>query len=99
MKKPLTRRSFLHVSAGTTGAAMAYRYIPLESIAIPPKTAVPPSDRLRLGIIGVGMQGSPLLGTAVSLPGVECVAAADLYDGRHLHAQEIVGSKIKTTRK
>jgi aerobic-type carbon monoxide dehydrogenase small subunit (CoxS/CutS family) len=45
------------------------------------------------------MQGSNLLTTAVSLPGVQCVAAADLYDGRHTLAKEIAGNKIKTTRK
>src|SRR5205814_8814621 len=48
---------------------------------------------------GVGMQGSGLLTNAITLPGVECVAAADLYDGRHTLAREIAGSKIKTTRK
>jgi predicted dehydrogenase len=35
------------------------------------------------------MQGAPLLTTAISLPGVECVAACDLYDGRHTLAREI----------
>jgi len=54
---------------------------------------------VRFGIIGVGMQGSGLLATAVSLPGVECVAASDLYDGRHVLAKEIAGPKITTTRR
>jgi predicted dehydrogenase len=57
-----------------------------------------PSERVRFGIIGVGMQGNGLLSTAISLPGVECVAAADLYDGRHTLAKEIAGPKITTTR-
>jgi predicted dehydrogenase len=35
------------------------------------------------------MQGSGLLATAITLPGVECVAACDLYDGRHTLAREI----------
>src|SRR5258706_13282223 len=42
------------------------------------------------------MQGSGLLRDAIQLPGVECVAACDLYDGRHLLAQEIVGKKMRT---
>ena len=45
------------------------------------------------------MEGSGLLTTAVKLQGVECVAAADLYDGRHELATEIVGKPIKTTRR
>ncbi|MGB8321406.1 MAG: Gfo/Idh/MocA family oxidoreductase [Candidatus Acidiferrum sp.] len=96
----MTRRKFLHATAGTTGAIVASRSILLGSAPIPSASeVVPPSDRLRLGIIGVGMQGSPLLATSVSLPGVQCVAACDLYDGRHTLAKEIAGNNIKTTRK
>jgi predicted dehydrogenase len=54
---------------------------------------------IRFGIIGIGMQGSGLLGNAISLPGVECVGAADLYDGRHMLAQQITGNpNLFTTR-
>ena len=62
--------------------------------------AVPHSERVRLGIIGIGMQGSGLLPNAISLPGVECVGAADLYDGRHTLAKEITGNpNLPTTRR
>ena len=33
------------------------------------------------------------------MPGVECVAACDLYDGRHTLAKEIVGPNLPTTRR
>jgi predicted dehydrogenase len=56
-------------------------------------------ERVRFGIIGIGMQGSGLLSTAVALPGTDCVAASDLYDGRHTLAKEIAGPKIRTTRR
>jgi len=52
-----------------------------------------PSDKVRFGIVGVGMEGTGLLTTAVQLPGVECAAACDLYDGRHELAREIVGNR------
>jgi predicted dehydrogenase len=96
-----TRRQFLHQTAGTAGALAVSRNFLIEPEYIPTalEAAVPASDRLRLGIIGVGMQGSGLLANAIGLPGVECVAAADLYDGRHTLATEIVGKKIYTTRK
>jgi predicted dehydrogenase len=98
-KRRLTRRDFMWRTAGVTGAALAARsYLldpePLHAALHP----LPPSDTLRLGIIGVGMQGSGLLRTAIQLPGVECVAACDLYDGRRELAKEIVGKEIPTTR-
>jgi predicted dehydrogenase len=89
-----TRRSFLQNSAGL----LAANTVLLESAPAPEQTA--PSDRVRFGIIGIGMQGSGLLATAVSLPGVECVAAADLYDGRHTLAREIAGNaSLPVTRR
>src|SRR5258707_14372287 len=100
MKKDLSRRQFLHRPAGPAGALAASPTIFLEPEHIPlPLQSAPPSDRLRFGIIGIGMQGSGLLHDAVQLPGVECIAACDLYDGRHTLAQEIVGKKIPTTRR
>jgi predicted dehydrogenase len=98
-KKEMTRRSFLQATAGTTGAMIAAKQIVLEPERIPyPWEMAAPSDRVRFGIIGVGMQGNGLLSTAITLPGVECVAAADLYDSRHTLAKEIAGSQMKTTR-
>ena len=100
MKKDFSRREFLQRSAGATGAYVAARTMILDPEKIPLSSgAVPPSDRVRFGIIGVGMQGSGLLSNAIQLPGVECVAAADLYDGRHTLAKEIAGAKITTTRR
>src|SRR6266702_4563311 len=100
MKKDFSRREFLQRSAGATGAYVAARTMILDPEKIPLSSgAVPPSDRVRFGIIGVGMQGSGLLANAIQLPGVECVAADDLYDGRHALAKEIAGGKITTTRR
>src|SRR3977135_2592966 len=99
MTKDLSRRQFLQRSAGVTGAFVATRTFFLEPESIPSSTmAVAASDRVRFGIIGVGMQGSGLLTNAIQLPGVECVAACDLYDGRHTLAKEIAGSQVTTTR-
>lgn len=101
MRKPLvSRRQFLLTSAGAAAASVAAKRIILEPdplVAAP--ASGPPSDRVRFGIVGVGMEGTGLLTTAVALPGVECVAACDLYDGRHELAKEIAGKSIRTTRR
>src|SRR5438552_6929145 len=85
-----TRRKFLGVSAAAASASLATKTLllspePLLAFARP----VSSSDRVRFGMIGVGMQGSGLLADSMELPGVECAAACDLYDGRHTLAREI----------
>src|SRR5579864_5408589 len=96
----LSRRAFLHTTAGAAGASLLASSSILEAEPIPSASqAAPASDRVRFGIVGVGMEGSGLLTTAIQLRGVECVAAADLYDGRHELAKEIVGKPIRTTRR
>jgi predicted dehydrogenase len=101
MKKAiLSRRAFLRATAGAAGASLVAGPTLLESeTPLAADQAVAPSDRVRFGIVGVGMEGSGLLTTAVQLAGVECVAAADLYDRRHDLAKEIVGKPIRTTRR
>ncbi|MGO8814859.1 MAG: Gfo/Idh/MocA family protein [Terriglobia bacterium] len=99
-KSRLSRRDFMRRTAAAAGAGLASKTILLDpGPAYGAGAAVPPSDTLRFGIIGIGMQGSGLLHGAITHPGVECVAACDLYDGRHVLAQEIVGKPITVTRR
>jgi predicted dehydrogenase len=96
----LSRRAFLQTTAGAAGASLLAQSNLLDADPIPSAAqSSPASDRVRFGIVGVGMEGSGLLSTAIQLRGVECVAAADLYDGRHELAKEIVGKPIRTTRR
>ena len=102
MKKDLTRREFLNRTAAAAGALATTNTIFLRDprLEAAPYPHVPPSDRLRFGIIGIGMEGSGVLSNAVQLPGVECVAACDLYDGRHTLAREITGKpNLPATRR
>jgi predicted dehydrogenase len=101
MKKDLSRRKFLQRTAGAVAAlsaadAIFLRDPRMEAASYP---QVPPSDRVRFGMIGIGMQGSGLLANAIQLPGVQCVAACDLYDGRHRLAREIIGVNVPATRR
>ncbi|HSS95621.1 MAG TPA: Gfo/Idh/MocA family oxidoreductase, partial [Terriglobales bacterium] len=90
-----SRRKFLGVSAAVAGAGLAAKAFVLD-----PLPMFADSDtRVRFGIIGVGMQGSGLLSNSIQLPGVECIAACDLYDGRQTLAKEIAGPNLFTTRR
>ena len=99
-KDMFSRRRFLGLSA-TAAGSLATKTIWLDPDplwAMP--QAIAPSDRVRFGIIGIGMQGSGLLANSIELPGVECVAACDLYDGRHTLSKEIVNNpSLPTTRR
>jgi predicted dehydrogenase len=97
--KDFSRREFLQTSAVAAGSLLAMTTAKADNTIIldPHPSAGPaqstvPSDRIRFGIIGIGMQGSGLLAEAITLPGVECVGAADLYDGRHTLAREITNN-------
>jgi predicted dehydrogenase len=97
MNSSILRRTFLStggLSIAAVATAGARQAAPQSS-----KTELS-GERIRFGIIGVGMEGSGLLENAISLPGVECVAAADLYDGRHTLARQITGNaNLFTTRR
>ena len=100
MKIRSSRRQFLQASAAVVGGSLAVYRIPLMAEPLGGSTQqVAASDRVRFGMVGVGMQGSGLLSTAIALPGVQCAAACDLYDGRHVRAREIAGANLKTTRR
>ena len=95
-----SRREFVGTSAVAAGVSLAGKTLgPLPPNLLPDPKAVAASDRVRFGMIGIGMQGSGLLSEAIRLPGVECAAACDLYDGRHTLAREIVRADLPVTRR
>lgn len=55
-------------------------------------------DTIRLALIGAGIQGQGDMHTALQVPGVKLVAAADCYDGRLAHVKELWGADVFTTR-
>ncbi|MBV9480144.1 MAG: Gfo/Idh/MocA family oxidoreductase [Acidobacteria bacterium] len=88
-RPPWSRRQFLGVTTAVAGASLAAKTILLHPDPLFAGQDLTSGSRLRFGIIGVGMQGSGLLANAIQLPGIECIAACDLYDGRHTLAREI----------
>jgi predicted dehydrogenase len=99
-QKNCSRREFLGLGAAAAGASLAAKpMVSLPRTLILAPDAGPASDRVRFGMVGVGMQGNWLLSESIRLPGVECAAACDLYDGRHTLAREIVRADLPVTRR
>ena len=102
MNRPAwTRRDFIRVGTGATAAGMTAKFTLLEPgplLASP--NPVAPSDTVRFASIGTGVRGCELLQASLHVPGAQCVAACDLYDSRHIAAQESVKNPtLPTTRK
>lgn len=92
-----SRRDFIKLtSAATLVAASSTTILAAEDTGSPVR--VSPSDKIRLGLIGAGGQGMGDTREALKIPGVELIAAADLYDGRLARAKEIWGDQLFTTR-
>jgi predicted dehydrogenase len=90
---PISRRHFL----SSTGVASALALAP-ESYAQDSPKPVSANDRINVACIGFGIMGQGDVRTAVSIPGVQLVAVADVYEGRLTLARERYGKDIFTTR-
>jgi len=84
-----TRRHFLGSVAGASLAG--------ELLAEAPQT-VSPNDRIRVALIGNGIQGSGDARTSLATGGVELVAVSDVYQGRLIRAKEVWGDHLFTSR-
>jgi predicted dehydrogenase len=79
-KARIDRRSFLKTAAAAGAAAMAPTIIP--SSALGRDGAVPPSERIVLGGIGIGSRGTYDLGCFLDQPDVQFVAVCDIKQAR-----------------
>lgn len=91
-----SRRKFLKVAAGTAIAASS-RTAVLPARSYESARQVAANDRIRLATIGMGIIGFEDTQTALKIPGVEFVAAADCYKGRLARAKEVFGREVDTT--
>jgi predicted dehydrogenase len=94
-----TRRQFIRIGTGAAavGAAGKFTLLQPKPLWASPRP-VAPSDTVRFASIGTGVRGCELLQASLRVPGIECVAACDLYDSRHIAAQEAVNKQVPTTR-
>ena len=100
---PLSRRSFV---GGLAASALAAGATPRVLSAddrrtvqtLTPRRYQSANDQIQLAVIGAGGMGMADVQTALQVPGVKLVAAADCYDGRLEQAREVHGSDLFVTR-
>ncbi|MHA4809653.1 Gfo/Idh/MocA family protein [Flavitalea flava] len=106
-RKNQSRRQFLHQAGGATllfsGLSSLAAQEAAETRILAAEKRISPNDTLRIGVIGMGIMGHNDLRTALKVPGIEWVAASDLYTGRLERAKEISkkaypGQELFTTR-
>jgi predicted dehydrogenase len=99
MNDHINRREFIRRSGLVTAGTVALRSgNKIVWASDPGPASVPPSERVRVGVIGIGMRAMGVTGSFVVAPGVELVAVADVYDGRLTRAKELFGEKLETTK-
>ena len=70
----------------------------MEERVLAVKKRITANDKIRIAVIGTGIQGHADLESALKVPGVEIGAAADLYTGRLQRMKEMYGKDLFTTR-
>lgn len=91
------RRTFLKAIAASIGGAAMLSELPWLSPlrAAPPGAS--PSDRVRLGLIGIGSRGAFLMDHLLKTPGVEIAAVCDDYGPNLERAHAATGGKAFAT--
>ncbi len=100
-----SRRTFVKSLAAASGVAAglprtlaADRRRPMRRRRRRSEPAAAPSDRIGLAVIGAGGMGMADVETALSVPGVELVAACDVFDGRLDAVRQRHGAAVPVTR-
>jgi predicted dehydrogenase len=87
----LDRRTFLKNASLAAGATKLH-ILEASAEAITQQAATTAAnDQVQFALIGAGIQGQNDTRTALLVPGIKLVAAADCYDGRLAHCKELWG--------
>jgi predicted dehydrogenase len=103
MKTNSSRRKFIKQLGGTSlllaaGSLGSLASESSEKSIFTYKRGISPNDKIRIATIGMGIMGNVDTDTALKVPGVELVAACDLYTGRLARVKEKYGANVFTTR-
>ena len=98
-RTPVTRRDFIHIGTGALAATTVAGSLLRPNFLSAAIRPIPPSDTVRFASIGTGVRGCELLKATLQVPGAQCVGVCDLYDSRHVAAQEAVDNpSVPATR-
>src|SRR5688572_20579246 len=101
MTKNNSRRKFLQ-QIGVTSLLMpvssfsTFGSSEVEKRIIPYEKKELSGEKIRIACIGMGIMGFGDVKTALQVPGIEFVAAADLYNGRLERTKEVFGDVFTT---
>ena len=102
-KSESSRRNFIKHITGTTLALSAGSLAAfaaeekIEERIIQYQRHLTSNDTINVAVIGMGIMGNNNVNTALKVPGVQLVAACDLYSGRLERAQEVHGKDLFVT--
>jgi predicted dehydrogenase len=98
-----SRRRFLKHLTGTTLALSAGSLASFaakeknEELILLYQKHFSSNDKINIAVIGMGIMGNNNANTALQVPGVQLVAACDLYKGRLERAKELHGKDLSVT--
>ncbi len=103
MKSQTSRRKFIKNLGGTAmllsaGPLSAFSRDIMEEHILAYDRKFSANDKIRIASIGMGIMGNQDIDTALKIPGVELVAACDLYSGRLDRVKEKYGKDVFTTK-
>ncbi len=103
MKRSSSRRHFIQQMSGTALALATANSVLAHADNWQNQVdgysrKIGPNDKIRIGTIGIGIQGHNDTDAALKVPGVELVAVSDLYTGRLAGAKEKYGANIQTSQ-
>jgi predicted dehydrogenase len=94
--KAINRRRFLKRAAGTAAGAMSFPYI-VSSSALGGAGGIAASERITVGCVGVGPQGSGVMGNFLRQKDARVVAVCDVKDPVLKAARDRVNGHYKST--
>jgi predicted dehydrogenase len=87
--RKMTRRNLLRRAGGIAAGAITFPYV-VPSSSLGGAGSIAPSNRIVMGCIGVGSQGTYNMKAFLNLPAIRVVAVCDVFEDRHQKAKNLV---------